>query len=122
MCIEGRKGIKVDAKKFAEVFMASQPWPEIRHWKRYDWEIVHDVRVIDLEPCTRQDYDLDPDLSEEEAKENIERMDRIIALLQEGRELWPIVMGLDCTILDGYHRLAAAAELGIEMIDVIYPI
>lgn len=112
----------VDAKMYAEVFRNSQQWPEIKHWKKYDWRIVRNVRVMDLAPSSRQDYEIDPDSPEREVIENIERMDQIIMLLQAGGELWPVVIGLDCMILDGYHRLAAAAELGIATIDVIYPI
>lgn len=120
MCIEGRKGIKVDPEKYAEVFQTAQPWPEVKNWKKYDWRIVRDISVSDLNPPTREDYEMDPDASE--AQENLDRLDAVMNALQKGEELWPVVMGLDCMILDGYHRLAAAAELGIGEIDVIYPV
>ena len=121
-CIEGRKGAKVDAAKYAAVFQSSEPWPDVKNWKKYDWRIVRNVPVLDLEPATREDYELDTDVSEEEADQNVERMDEVVRLLREGATLWPVIMGFDCLILDGYHRLAAAAELGIETIDVIYPV
>lgn len=67
MCIEGRKGTKIDAAKYAEIFKASESWPEIVNWKKYDWRIVRDVQIPDLEPATRDDYLLEPDVSEEES-------------------------------------------------------
>jgi hypothetical protein len=120
MCIEGRKGLKIDAAKYVEVFEASSPWPEVRDWKRYSWRIVRDVPVMDLEHSTREEYAMDPDSDDEES--GVERVDQIVALLGDGAELWPVVMGVDCMIVDGYHRLTAAEELGIKVIDVIYPI
>lgn len=124
MCIEGRKSAKVDPAKYAEVFTASEQWPEVARWREYSWRLVRNVLVADLEHSTLEEYEAEAETDPEKAQEyrNVERVDEIIALLREGGKLWPVVLGVDCMIVDGYHRLAAAEELGIETINVIYPI
>lgn len=118
MCIEDRKSTKADPKKYAEVLAASEQWGEIKRWREYDWRLVRKVPVAELEHSTIEEYEADADTDE---YRDLERVSEIIALLRAGGKLWPVVLGMDCMILDGYHRLVAADELEIEVIDVIYP-
>lgn len=120
MCIEGFKRVKVDAAEYIQVFRKSVAWPEIENWRKYDWFLVRNVPVSDLEHSSYDDYAADPDPDEGERGD--ERVNRIVDLLQRGAEPWPVIMGLDCMILDGFHRLTASEVLGIETIDVIYPV
>lgn len=123
MCIEGRKGRKIDPVPYAEVFEASEQWPEVARWREYDWKIVRKVPVSELEHSTLDEYETEAKADpEEEKQENVDRVLEVISLLRAGEKLWPVVLGLDCMTLDGYHRLAAAEELRIETIDVIYPV
>lgn len=120
MCIEGRRRVKINASEYIKVFKESEAWPEVKNWKRYDWFLVRDVPVSDLEHCSYDDYLEDPD--PEEGDRGEVRVETIMSLLQRGHEPWPVILGLDCMVLDGFHRLTASEELGIETIDVIYPV
>ena len=123
MCVKGRKGKKVDPATYAEIFEVSEPWPEVANWRRYEWRLVRNVPLHELEFSTLEEYnaaaETDP---EEEAWENIDRVEAVISLLRSGKPLWPVILGLDCMVLDGYHRMSAANELGIKEIDVLYPV
>lgn len=123
-CIEDRKSTKVDPEKYAEIFAASEQWAEVARWREYDWRLVRKVPVANLDHSTIEEYEADAETDPESAEEyrDVERVDEIIALLRAGGKLWPVVLGMDCMILDGYHRLVAADELGIEVINVIYPV
>lgn len=122
MCIEGRAGVKVDASRYAHIFEASEQWPEISNWRRYDWLLVKDVPISELEYSTLAEYEAAAETDpEEEAWENIDRVNEIISILKSGAPRWPVVLGLDCMVLDGYHRLSASNELGIETVDVLHP-
>lgn len=123
MCIEGRKGRKIDPARYAEVFEASEQWPEVARWREYDWEIIRKVPVAELEHSTLDEYEVEAEADRyEETQENVDRVLEVMSILRAGEKLWPVVLGLDCMTLDGYHRLSAAEELGIETINVIYPV
>lgn len=123
MCIEGRKGRKIDSARYAEVFQASEPWPEARRWREYDWKIIRKVPIAELEYSTLAEYEAEAEVDpDEETQENVNRVLEVMSLLRDGEKLWPVVLGMDCMTVDGYHRLSAANELGIETIDVIYPV
>lgn len=63
----------------------------------------------------------DPESDDEEAGENLERYYRIEALLvHQGKKPWPIVVGQDGEVIDGYHRLAVLSDSGAEEVDVLW--
>jgi hypothetical protein len=122
-CIEGRKGRRIDPAKYIHIFEASEQWPEVARWRDYEWKIVRKVPVADLEHSTLDEYEAEAEADpDEEKQENVDRVLEVMSLLRAGEDLWPVVLGLDCMTLDGYHRLSAAEELGIMEIAVLYPV
>jgi len=121
--VKARQGEKVNAKDYREIFEISEQWGEVAHWKDWDWYLLRDVPISELEYSTLEEYEAAAETDpEEEAWENIDRVNEIIRILQAGEVRWPVILDRDCGVLDGYHRISASNELGMKTIDVLYPV
>ena len=116
-----RKKERVDPKAFAKLIKEAVKFPEFKSPSRYTWDLIRDVPIHYLDPGSRDDYETDPDSSDEEIDENLTRYDRVAALLtRRKKKPWPIVVNQDGAVIDGYHRLAVLADHEIADVDVLW--
>ena len=118
---KGTSRERVDPALFAEIFERAEPFEEIENRLDYSWTLTRGVPIKRFEFSTRSDYATDPDLTEEEAEQNVDRIEVISSKLQAGEPLWPIIVDLKGDVIDGYHRLTVADEEGIDVVDVLVP-
>lgn len=111
----------VDPASLSEVFEKAEQYPELANKDDYEWTLVRGVPLKKFSYSAREDYETDPDLTEEETQENLDRIDEIQKRWNAGEPMWPIVVDVQGNVIDGYHRLTAADELGIERVDVLVP-
>jgi len=83
---------EVDASLYPEAFATAVDWPEVEEWYAYRWRHVPGVPVRIFSPSSREDYETDPDLTEEEALRNLERYDMIADGLAMGFVFPPILV------------------------------
>ena len=112
-------GETVDPDDYKEVLDMSEAWPETRERHKYNWFLQQAVPLDTLPAPSPEDWELDPDLDEDEIEENVQRYEDIRALLEQGAALWPVVVDEHGFVLDGYHRMAAALSVGLEAVDVL---
>lgn len=108
----------VNWQDYAEIIEASEPWDPIQWPENHDWELVRDVPLDAFRGVTVAaiaDVE-DPD----ERREHRSRYKFILGMLRRGEKPWPIIVGENGMILDGYHRLAALHTLRREVVDVLY--
>ena len=111
----------VDPSAYREIFRASAKFEETRHPKKYKWMLVRDVPIAIFQPPSLDDYTSDPDVTEEEMDENVERYNYLYKLLIErGEKPWPVVVAPEGLVLDGYHRLAVLFDADRETVDVLW--
>jgi hypothetical protein len=116
-----RKKARVDPKSYADLIKKAVKFPEFKSPTKYTWDLVHGVPIHALDPGSRFDYETDPESDDEEAGENLARYDRLVELLvHQGKRPWPIVVGQDGEVIDGYHRLAVLSDHGTEKVDVLW--
>jgi len=116
-----RRKVRVDPKSYADLIQKAVTFPEFKSPSKYTWNLIRGVPIAYLNPGTRVDYELDPESDDEEVGENLARYDRLVELLvHEGKKPWPVVVGQDGEVIDGYHRLAVLSDHGAEAVDVLW--
>lgn len=116
-----RRKERVDPRSYGDLIKKAVKFPEFKAPSRYTWDLVHGVPIGALNPGSRFDYETDPESDDEEAGENLARYDRLVELLvHEGKKPWPVVVGQDGEVIDGYHRLAVLSDHGAETVDVLW--
>lgn len=116
----GKRAARADPAAYAHVFAASEPFEEVAHLGDRDWFLIRDVPLAHLQPQTLSSWSEDPDLSEAEVAENEARYEEIARLLDNGEEVWPVLVSKAGRILDGYHRLAVLNDRGAPTVDVLW--
>jgi len=116
-----RRKVRADPKSYADLIQKAVKFPEFKSPSKYTWDLIRGVPIGYLHPGTRVDYELDPESDDEEVGENLARYDRLVDLLvHEGKKPWPVVVGQDGEVIDGYHRLAVLSDHGTEAVDVLW--
>lgn len=118
---KGKSREVIDPSSLVDIFEKAEQFPEIANKDDYEWTLVHEVPLKKFLYSSREDYESDPDLTEEESQENLDRIDKIQERWNAGEPIWPIVVDVQGNVLDGYHRLTAADEVGAEYVDVLVP-
>jgi hypothetical protein len=119
--LASRKKERVDPARYAGLVAKAVKFPEFSSPSKYTWDLVRDVPIHYLNPGSRIDYEMDPESDDEEVGENVARYDRLVDLLvYQGKRPWPIVVGQDGEVIDGYHRLAVLSDNGAESVDVLW--
>lgn len=117
----GQSKESVDPSSLTGIFEKAEQFPEIANKDDYEWTLIRGVPLKKFSYSSREDYEMDPDLTEEEAQENLDRIDKIQERWNAGEPIWPIVVDVQGNVIDGYHRLTAADEFGTERVDVLVP-
>ena len=112
---------RVDPKSYGDLIQKAVKFPEFKSPSKYTWDLIRSVPIHHLNPGSRFDYETDPESDDEEAGENLARYDRLVSLLvHQGKKPWPVVVGQDGEVIDGYHRLAVLSDNGAEEVDVLW--
>lgn len=116
-----RRKERVDPKSYGDLIKKAVKFPEFKSPSKYTWDLIRGVPIHELNPGSKFDYETDPESDDEEAAENLVRYYRVEALLvHQGKKPWPIVVGQDGEVIDGYHRLAVLSDHGAENVDVLW--
>ena len=102
---------------YKEVIEASEPWDPIQWPEDHDWFLIQDVPLSLFEDVSIRDIE---DVEDPyERREHRERYQYIVDLLKAGDPPWPVIVGSNGFIIDGYHRLAAMRTLRRPTVDVL---
>ncbi len=102
---------------YREIIESSEPWDPIQWPENHDWFMIQNV-PMDLfkDVSVREIADVeDPG----ERQEHRERYRYIMEMLKKGEKPWPVIVGENGFIIDGYHRLAAMRTLRRKTVDVL---
>jgi len=111
----------VDPKAFGDLIKKAVKFPEFKSPSKYTWDLIRGVPIHELDPGSKFDYETDPDLDDEEIAENLERYYQVETLIfHQGKKPWPIAVGRDGEVIDGYHRLAVLSDHGVDTVDVLW--
>jgi hypothetical protein len=100
---------KLSVRELLTPLLTQQRWGEKVGTVKSVIELVQTIQGCTSEETPIQDSNMG----------HATRIASLVSAISEGKHLEPIVLGLDSTLWDGIHRLAAFSILGIEWIEVI---
>ncbi len=102
---------------YEEIIESAEPWDPIRWPENHDWFMIRDVPLDLFKDVSVRDI---ADVTDpEDRKEHREQYRYIKDLLEKGETPWPVIVGDNGFIIDGYHRLAAMRTLQYPSVDVL---
>lgn len=103
---------------YAEVIENSEPWDPIQFPDDHKWFLIKDVPLAAFsEISVKEIADVeDP----QERKEHRKRYAYIKKILKAGEQMWPVIVGSNGMVIDGFHRIAAMRDVKRPTVDVLY--